>query len=90
MCFSIKFLPCHIFPISTYHVNNCTDCTDCTVNAFLSIWQIEQNAISPSYGVGLNPFEVRWVHDKEAYVPVHFEVIPSTLNLEQNLIPLII
>jgi hypothetical protein len=38
----------------------------------------------------LNPNELRWVRDDEAYAPVRFEVIPSTLNFEQNLIPWII
>jgi hypothetical protein len=67
--------PCHVI------------CTDCIVNKFLPVWQIRQNTISRSYSVHLNPFEVRWVRDNEAYVPVHFEAILSTLNFEQNLIP---
>jgi hypothetical protein len=54
---------------------------------FLPIWQIRQKAIYHSYSVRLNPFELRWVRDDEAYGLVHFEVIPSTLNFEQNLIP---
>jgi hypothetical protein len=63
-------------------------CTDCTVNTFfLPVGRFEQNAISLSSDVRLNPNELRWVRDDEAYAPVRFEVIPSTLNFEQNLIP---
>jgi hypothetical protein len=56
-------------------------------NKFLPVWQIEKNAISHSSDVRLNPFELRWVRDDEAYAPVRFETILSTLNFEQNLIP---
>jgi hypothetical protein len=38
----------------------------------------------------LNPNKLRWVRDDEAYAPIRFEAIPSTLNFEQNLIPWII
>jgi hypothetical protein len=63
---------------------------DCTVSKFLPVWQIEQNVISHSSDVCLNPFELHWVRDDEAYAPVRFEAILSTLNFEQNLIPWII
>jgi hypothetical protein len=43
--------------------------------------------ISHSSDVRLNPFELPWVREDEAYAPVHFEVIPSILIFEQNLIP---
>jgi hypothetical protein len=94
---SNKNLPCqlvesvdsHLYGHATSPVWSChVTCTDCTVNKFfLPVWKIEQNTISPSYSVCLNPFEVCWVRDDEAYVPVRFEVILSTLNFEQNLIP---
>jgi hypothetical protein len=35
----------------------------------------------------LNPNELCWVRDDEAYAPIRFEVILITLNFEQNLIP---
>jgi hypothetical protein len=54
---------------------------------FLPVCRFEQNAISLSPDVRLNPNELRWVRDDEAYAPVRFEAIPSTLNFEQNLIP---
>jgi hypothetical protein len=54
---------------------------------FLPVWQIEQNVISHSSDVRLNPFEVRWVRDDEAYAPVCFEVIPNTLIFGLNLTP---
>jgi hypothetical protein len=54
---------------------------------FLPVCRFEQNAISLSPDVCLNPNELRWVHNNEAYAPIRFEVIPSTLNFEQNLIP---
>jgi hypothetical protein len=43
--------------------------------------------ISHSFDVRLNPFELLWVRDDEAYALVRFEAILSTLNFEQNLIP---
>jgi hypothetical protein len=54
---------------------------------FLHVCRFEQNAISISSDVRLNPNELCWVRDDEAYALVRFEVIPSTLNFEQNLIP---
>jgi hypothetical protein len=81
-------LPHHLYhATSAYDPCHVSNCTDCTVSKFLPVWQIEQNVISHSYSVCLNPFKVRWVRDDEAYVPVHFEAILSTLNFEQNLIP---
>jgi hypothetical protein len=68
-------IPCHV---SLY--------TDCTVNKILPVWKNEQNMISHSSDVCLNPFELRWVREDEAYTPVHFEAILSTLIFEQNLI----
>jgi hypothetical protein len=67
--------PCHV------------SCMDCTVIKFLPVWQNGKNAISQSYSVSLNPFELRWAREVEAYAPIHFESILSTFNFEQNLIP---
>jgi hypothetical protein len=62
--------------------------TDCTVSTFfLHVCHFEQNVISLSSDVRLNPNELCWVRDDETYAPVQFEAIPSTLNFEQNLIP---
>jgi hypothetical protein len=78
-------LPCVVRPC---HISICTDCTNYTVNTFfLPVCHFEQNAISLSFDVRLNPNELRWVRDDEAYALVRFEAIPSTLNFEQNLIP---
>jgi hypothetical protein len=63
---------CEVRP---YHI---ITCTDCTINEFLPIWQIEQNAISHSSDVRLTQLEVCWVRDDEDYAPVHFEVILNT------------
>jgi hypothetical protein len=54
---------------------------------FLPICHFEQNTISLAPDVRLNPNKLRWVHNNETYAPIQFEVIPSTLNFEQNLIP---
>jgi hypothetical protein len=54
---------------------------------FLHVCHFEQNVISLSPDVHLNPNKLCWVHNDEAYAPVRFEAIPSTLNFEQNLIP---
>jgi hypothetical protein len=63
-------------------------CTDCTVNkCFLFVWQNEQNMISHSFDVRLNPFELRWVREDEAYAPICFEAIPSTLIFGLNFDP---
>jgi hypothetical protein len=43
--------------------------------------------MSLAYDIRLNPFELRWVREDEAYACVHFEAIPSNLIFEQNLIP---
>jgi hypothetical protein len=47
---------------------------------FLLVCHFEQNAISLAPDVHLNPNELRWVCNDEAYTPVRFEAIPSTLN----------
>jgi hypothetical protein len=67
------------------HINICMDCIVSTF--FLPICRFEQNAISLSSDVRLNPNELCWVRDEETYAPVRFEAIMSTLNFEQNLIP---
>jgi hypothetical protein len=54
---------------------------------FLPVCRFEQNVISLSSDIRLNPNELRWVRDDKAYAPVRFEAIQSTLNFEQNLIP---
>jgi hypothetical protein len=51
-----------------------------TTPFFLPVCHLEQNAISLTPNVHLNPNELRWVHNDKAYTPVRFEVIPSTLN----------
>jgi hypothetical protein len=85
--------PCHVSYGSAtchtvYHVSIRMDCMDCTVNTFfLHVCRFEQNVISLSSDVRLNPNELRWVRDDEAYAPVRFEAILSTLNFEKNLIP---
>jgi hypothetical protein len=53
---------------------------------FLLVCHFEKNVISLSPDVNLNPNELRWVCNDEAYAPVRFEAILSTLNFEQNLI----
>jgi hypothetical protein len=58
-----------------------------SAHLFLPVCRFEQNVISLSSDVCLNPNELRWVRDDEAYAPVQFEAIPRTLNFEQNLIP---
>jgi hypothetical protein len=71
--------------VQTFHISIRTDCT---VNTFfLPVCHFEQNAISLSSDVYLNPNELRWVREDEAYAPIQFEAILSTLNFEQNLIP---
>jgi hypothetical protein len=47
---------------------------------FLPVCHFEQNAISLAPDVRLNPNELRWVRNDEAYTLVRFEAIPSTLN----------
>jgi hypothetical protein len=54
---------------------------------FLPVWQIEQNMISHSSDVRLNPFKVRWVHEDEAYAPICFEAISNTLIFGLNFDP---
>jgi hypothetical protein len=54
---------------------------------FLPVCRFEQNVISLSSYIHLNPNEFCWVRDDKAYAPAQFEAIPSTLNFEQNLIP---
>jgi hypothetical protein len=54
---------------------------------FLPVCHFEQNMISLALDVCLNPNELCWVHNDEAYFLVRFEAILSTLNFEQNLIP---
>jgi hypothetical protein len=58
-----------------------------STSLFLPVCHFEQNAISLAPDVRLNRNELRWVCNDEAYAPVRFEVILSTLNFEQNLIP---
>ena len=72
MAFHVIRTGCHIIR---------TDCTDCTVSTpFFTFFHFEQNMISLATDVRLNPNELRWVHNDEAYALVWFEVIPSTLN----------
>jgi hypothetical protein len=55
--------------------------TDCIVNIhFLPVCHFEQNAISLTLDVCLNPNELRWVFNDKAYALVRFEAIPNTLN----------
>jgi hypothetical protein len=55
--------------------------TDCTVIIpFLYVCHFEQNAISLTPDVRLNPNELRWVQNNEAYSLVRFEAILRTLN----------
>jgi len=63
------------------------DFTDYTVNNFLFVCQIEQNAISLSSDVCLTLFKVHWVCDDEAYALVHFEVILNTFIFGLNFDP---
>jgi hypothetical protein len=65
----------------------CQHYTDCTVNKILHIWKNEQNTISHSYDICLNPFKLRWDREDEAYTRLRFEAILSTLIFEKNLIP---
>jgi hypothetical protein len=58
-----------------------------STSLFLPVCHFEQNVISLAPDVRLNPNELRWVRNDEAYALVRFEAIPSTLNFEQNLIP---
>ena len=70
------------------HVSIRTDCTDYTVSTFfLLVGRFEQNVISLSSDVCLNPNELRWVRDDEGYAPVRFEAIPRTLIFELNFDP---
>jgi hypothetical protein len=89
-----------ILPTNSYHVSySPTTCHTVATSAsvwtvqsthfFLPVCHFEQNAISLSFDVRLNPNKLRWVCDDEAYALVQFEVILSTLNFEQNLIPCI-
>ena len=55
---------------------------------FLLVCRFEQNAISLSFNVCLNPNEFHWVHDDEAYAPVRSEAILSTLNFWAKFDPL--
>jgi hypothetical protein len=64
-----------------------TDCMDCTVSKILPVWKNEQNMISHSYDICLNPFKLCWDREDKAYTCVHFEAIPRTFIFEQNLIP---
>jgi hypothetical protein len=51
-----------------------------STSIFFPVCHFEQNAISLAPNVCLNPNELRWVRNDEAYAPVQFEAIPSTLN----------
>jgi hypothetical protein len=46
---------------------------------FLPVCHFEQNMISLTPDVCLNPNKLCWVHNDEAYAPIRFEVILSTL-----------
>jgi hypothetical protein len=76
--------------IQTCHVNIRTDWTVQSASLFLLVCHFEQNTISLSPDVHLNPNKLRWVRNDKAYALVRFEVITSTLNFEQNLIAWII
>jgi hypothetical protein len=54
---------------------------------FFACFHFEQNTISLSSDVYLNLNKLCWVRDDEVYTLVQFEVIPSTFNFEQHLIP---
>jgi len=83
--FQLSSLACHLPCVS--RTMPCQYVWTVQSTIFLSVWQIEQNVISPSYSVHLNPFQVCWVREDEAYVLACFEVILRTLNFEKNLIP---
>jgi hypothetical protein len=51
-----------------------------STSLFLHVCHLEQNTISLAPDVCLNPNELRWVCNDEAYTPIRFEAIPSTLN----------
>jgi hypothetical protein len=58
---------CH----TIFHISISMDYTDCTVNTFFfPVCHFEHNVISLSSNVYLNPNELRWVCDDEAYTPV--------------------
>ena len=61
--------------------------TDYTVSKILLVWKNEQNTISHSYDIRLNPLKLHWDREDEAYARVHFEAILSTLIFEHILIP---
>jgi hypothetical protein len=73
--------PCHVSIRTNYTINK---------KIFCLFDDLNRTVISHSSNVRLNPSELCWVCDDETYAPVRFEVIPSTLNFEQNLIPWII
>jgi hypothetical protein len=75
----VGLYPCHISLYGLYRLYN--------QQLFLLIRQIEQNTISHSFDVRLNPFEVRWVREDEAYTLAHFEVIPNTFISGLNFDP---
>jgi hypothetical protein len=56
---------------------------------FLHVCHFEQNATSLAPDIRLNPNELRWVRNDEAYALVRFEAIPSTLNFLAKFDPLI-
>jgi hypothetical protein len=55
---------------------------------FLPVCHFEQNVISLAPDVRLNPNELHWVCNDEAYAPDQFEVILSTLNFLAKFDPL--
>jgi hypothetical protein len=76
--FPNSFLPRVVWPATSASVRTVRIVQ--STSLFLPVCHLEQNAISLAPDVHLNPNELHWVCNDEAYAPVRFEAIPSTLN----------
>jgi hypothetical protein len=47
---------------------------------FMRVYHFEQNMISLTPDIRLNPNELHWVRNDEAYALLRVEAIPSTFN----------
>jgi hypothetical protein len=79
----MSYGPCHVL----YGPATSTSVRTVQSTHFFCLFVDLNRTISLSSDVHLNPNKLCWVRDDEAYAPVRFEAILSTLNFEQNLIP---
>jgi hypothetical protein len=80
-------LPCVVWPTMSASIRTIRTIQSATF--FLPVCKFEQNSISLAPNVCLNPNELHWVCNDEAYALIQFEVIPNTLNFLAKFDPLI-